>query len=167
MRFVDRGIIWVLAAVFLFSGVDKVVHYQGFVNALRDYVIMPRGWAPVLAPSVIAVELLVGVALLVKAWRQTAAMTAAAVLAVFSAALGFNRLLGGRGICGCWFTLTLSKSTPLHMVQNLMLLGLALTIWWGERSRADASPAADSGRPDPIPLGLVGPNPSSPERRNR
>ncbi len=166
MRFVDRGIIWVLAAVFLFSGVDKVVHYQGFINALRDYVIVPRGWAAVLAPPVVGVELVVGVALLVRAWRQAAALTAAAVLAVFTAALGLNRLMGGRGVCGCWFTLTLSKSTPLHMTQNLMFLGLAIFAWWNERSGPAASPVADPGHPDPIPLGLVGPNPSSLERRN-
>jgi uncharacterized membrane protein len=166
MRFVDRGIIWVLAAVFLFSGADKVFHYEGFVNALRDYVIVPRGWAPILAPPILIVELLVGGALLVKAWRQAAALTAAGVLAFFTAVLGVNRLMGGRGVCGCWFTLTLSRSTPLHMAQNLMLLGLALFAWWNERSGNVASPAADSGRPDPIPLGLVGPNPSSPERRN-
>jgi len=151
MRFVDRGILWLLAAVFLVSGVDKVFHYQGFVNALRDYVIVPRGWASALAPPVIAIELLVGIALLVQAWRQAAAATAAAVLAVFTAALVFNRLLGGRGVCGCWFTLTLSKSTPLHVTQNLMLLALALMIWWGERSRDANSRIADSAAPTPSP----------------
>ncbi|HEV7503446.1 MAG TPA: MauE/DoxX family redox-associated membrane protein [Thermoanaerobaculia bacterium] len=166
MRFVDRAILLLLAAVFLFSGVDKIVHYEGFVNALRDYVIVPRGWAVVLAPPVVIVELLVGAALLVKAWRQAAALTAAGVLALFTAALGFNRWLGGRGICGCWFTLTLSKSTPLHVTQNLMLLGLALMTWWGERSRDAASPDPHSGSPEPIPLGLVGHDPSTPERRN-
>jgi uncharacterized membrane protein len=166
MRFVDRGIVWLLAAVFLFSGVDKIVHYQGFLNALRDYVIVPRGWASVLAPPVVSVELLVGAALLVRAWRQAAAATAAGVLAVFTAALGFNRMFGGRGVCGCWFTLTLSKSTPLHVTQNLMLLGLALMIWWSERSRNAVPQTTDSGLPNTLPLGLVGPNPSSPERRN-
>jgi len=88
------------------------------------------------------------------------------VLALFTAVLGVNRLMGGRGVCGCWFTLTLSKSTPLHMAQNLMLLGLALFAWWNERSSHDDAPAADSSRPDPIPLGLVGPNSFPPERRN-
>ena len=151
MRLVDRGIVLLLAAVFLFSGADKVVHYQGFVNALRDFVVVPRGWAATLAPAVVLVELLVGAALLLRPWRRPALATAAAVLAVFTAVLLVNRMLGGRGICGCWFTLTLAKSTPLHVAQNLMLMGLALSVWWSERSRQGEAPPPSPAAPETSP----------------
>ncbi len=154
MRFVEWGILLLLAAIFLFSGIDKILHYDAFVNAVRNYVLVPRGWAPYLAPSVILVELMIGAGLLLRSWRRPAALTAAVTLAVFTAALTFNYIYGERGICGCWFTITLAKSTELHLAQNLLFLGLALSIWWDERGRdkrasplppASALPVAAAG----------------------
>jgi uncharacterized membrane protein YphA (DoxX/SURF4 family) len=162
MRLVDRGIVLLLAAIFLFSGVDKIVHYQGFLNALRDYLVVPRGWAASLAPAIVILELGVGAALLFRPWRRTALATAAGVLALFSVVLETNFMLGGRGVCGCWFTLTLSKSTPLHVVQNLMLMGLALMVWWSEKGTGNRpAPPVPQPAPDNVPLGLVGQNDSS------
>lgn len=140
MRIVERGIVILLAAVFLFSGVDKLSHYEAFVNAVRNYILVPRGWAPYLAPSVVLVELMIGVGLLVRPWRRSAALTAVFTLALFTTAISFNYLYGGRGICGCWFTITLANSTNLHLLQNALFLGLALSIWFdeGKRSRTVA-----------------------------
>lgn len=140
----DRGILLLLAVIFVFSGVDKILHYQGFVNALSDYVLVPRGTAPLLAVPVIVVELMIGLGLLVRPWRQAAALTAAVTLALFTAALGFNQAYGGRGICGCWFTITLAKSTHMHLLQNLFLAALAVNLWWEERNRLRAATSQPS-----------------------
>lgn len=145
MKKIDRAILLMLAVIFLFSAVDKLLHYGGFVNALRSYIVVPRGWAPYLSVPVIAAELMVGVGLLVRPWRRPAALTAAIVLAIFTTALGLNRLLGGRGICGCWFTITLARGGTMHVVQNLIMLTLALALWWGLRTESSESVA------DPVP----------------
>lgn len=157
MKLVDRGMLLVLVAIFLFSGVDKILHYDGFLNALRNYVVVPRGTAPYFAIPVIAVELMIGVGLLIPAWRRAAALTAAAILAVFTVALGLNHLYGGRGICGCWFTLTLAKSTGMHVLQNLLLLGLSLSIWWTERAGSPAAALAPNGVSETQTLGPAKP----------
>lgn len=133
MKKIDLGILLLLAVIFLFSGIDKLLHYDGFVNALRSYILVPRGWAPYLAAPVIAAELLIGIGLFLRPWRRMAALTAAGMLAVFTIAVALNYLLGGRGICGCWFTITLARGTGMHIVQNLIMLGLALSLWWGWR----------------------------------
>ena len=149
MRHVDRGILLLLALIFVFSSVDKVFHYQGFVNALSDYVLVPRGAAPLLAVPVIVVELMIGLGLLVRPWRQAAALTAAVTLALFTAAIGFNQAYGERGICGCWFTITLAKSTSMHLAQNLLLTALAVNLWWEERNRRRAATPEPSLHPRP------------------
>jgi uncharacterized membrane protein YphA (DoxX/SURF4 family) len=125
MKKIDLLIRGFLAMVFLFSALDKAVHYAGFVNALSSYVLVPRGWAPVLAPSVIAVELLAGAGLLVPGWRRQAALLAGSLLVVFTVALAFNRIYGIRDICGCWFTLTLAKGQGAHIAYNLVLACMA------------------------------------------
>lgn len=128
MKIVDRLSVGCLATIFLFAGIDKIVHYKGFVNALRDYVLVPHGTAPFFASPLIALELMVGLSLLVPAWRRGAAMTAAGTLLLFTAALIVNHAFGGRGICGCWFTITLAKSSGSHIVQNVVLLVMSLLI---------------------------------------
>lgn len=139
MKALDKVILFVLAAIFLFSGIDKMVHYEGFMNALRNYVLVPKGSASLLATPLIIIELMIGLGLMIRPWRASAALTAALTLAVFSAAIGLNYFYGGRGICGCWFTITLANSTGMHIAQNLLLLALALTVWW------EARPAAPRG----------------------
>lgn len=140
----DRIVVWMLAALFLFSGIDKVLHFDGFLDALRNYVLVPRGAASYLGGPVIAAELMIGIGLLLPAWRGPAALTAALAMAVFTIAITFNYFAGSRGICGCWFTITLSQSSELHIVQNLIFGGLAAMVWWEERNaaRLPASTAA-------------------------
>jgi uncharacterized membrane protein YphA (DoxX/SURF4 family) len=130
-----------VAALFLYAGIDKAFHYGGFVKALDGYVLVPEGLERYLALPLILTELLVGVGLLLKPWRSPAALAAVLLLSVFTVALAINQRLAPGVECGCWFTITLGKATASHVVQNLILLGLALTIWLEER-RADSSPIA-------------------------
>lgn len=128
-RLVDRLSRWFLGAVFLYSGVDKLLHYGGFLTALESSVLVPAALAPYLALPVILLEILVGAGLLFRRTRRAAAATAAGLLAVFTAALVANLLYGPPGApCGCWFTLTLGESNRLHVALNLALLALAASV---------------------------------------
>ena len=128
----------ILVIIFAFSGVDKLLHYPGFVNALRDYTLIPAGWALFLAPVIVMVELLIAVALLVRPWRSSGALTAVVILGLFTAALAVNQLTGGKGICGCWFTITLAQGTKMHIAQNLLLMAVAACAWWDTRQMRPA-----------------------------
>lgn len=125
----DRFIVILLSVIFLLSAADKIYHYRGFVDALRNYILVPFEAAPVLAGPVIALELAIGLGLLIGTWRSTAAMLAAVTLGLFTSAIALNYFFGGRGICGCWFTVTLAEGTASHLLLNGMLLGLALMLW--------------------------------------
>lgn len=126
---VDRLSRWFLAAVFLYSGVDKLFHYGGFVTALESSVLVPAAAGPFLALPVILVEILVGAGLLFRRSRRAAAAVATVLLAVFTAAIAANALYGPPGApCGCWFTLTLGESNRLHIALNLALLALAASV---------------------------------------
>jgi uncharacterized membrane protein YphA (DoxX/SURF4 family) len=125
-----------LAALFLFAGVDKLFHYGGFVKALDGYVLVPEGLERHLAMPVILAELLVGAGLLLKAWRTPASLLAAILLSVFTVALAVNQRYAPGVECGCWFTVTLGKATSSHILQNVLLLGLAVSVWLDERRSA-------------------------------
>jgi uncharacterized membrane protein YphA (DoxX/SURF4 family) len=128
MNSLSRWTSWFLGALFLATGTDKLFHYGGFVKALGSYAVVPAGLAHILAPSLILCELLVGASLFLRAWRRSAAVTAAALLALFTVALAVNYRLAPGAVCGCWFTVTLGRATGLHLLQNLLLLGLAVTL---------------------------------------
>jgi uncharacterized membrane protein len=122
-----------LALLFLYAGLDKAFHYGGFVKALDGYVLVPRGFGPHLALPLIACELLVGLGLLVRPWRPAAAGVATLLLALFTVALAVNQRFAPGAECGCWFTLTVARATTSHIAQDLILLGLAATLWYEEK----------------------------------
>ena len=132
-----------LAALFLYAGVDKAFHYGGFVKALGGYVLVPDGLERYLALPVILAEILVGAGLLLKTWRPPASLLAAILLSVFTLALAINQRYAPGVECGCWFTVTLGKATGSHILQNLLLLGLALSVWLDERKGVAMGAAAE------------------------
>jgi uncharacterized membrane protein len=125
-----------LSVLFLYAGVDKAFHYGGFVKALGNYVLVPDGAERFLALPVILSEILVGAGLLVRSWRAPAALSAAVLLAAFTVALALNQIYAPGLECGCWFTVTLGKASASHIVQNLLLLGMAVSVWLDERKVA-------------------------------
>jgi uncharacterized membrane protein YphA (DoxX/SURF4 family) len=131
-----------LALLFLFTGFDKAFHYGGFVKALAGYVLVPPGAERFLALPVLLTEILVGIGLLVRSWRIPAALLAATLLTLFTVALAVNQRFAPGVECGCWFTVTLGRASAAHIAQNVVLLGLAVSIWLDERkSEAAHSPA--------------------------
>lgn len=128
---------WFLAAVFLYAGLDKMFHYNGFVRALSSYVVVPEGLGQYLAMLVILLELAAGAALLRRQWRRSAALLAASLLAVFTVALAVNYWVKPEAICGCWFTITLSSGKGQHMLQNIVLCGLALSVYFTEGRKSE------------------------------
>jgi uncharacterized membrane protein len=119
-----------LALVFLFAGIDKAFHFEGFVKALATYAVVPDAAARYVAVPILLSEIWVGAGLLIKPWRRMAAAAGAALLALFTAALTIHGGAAAESVCGCWFTVTLGTSTRLHVLQDLVLLALALSVWW-------------------------------------
>ena len=131
-----------LALVFLFAGIDKALHFDGFVSALASYAAMPTGVAGYVALPLILTELWVALGLLVPSWRAAAALSAAVLLTVFSVAVAINLYYSPASVCGCWFTITLGRGTRLHVLQNLVLLALAVSVWFDYRNAVKAKAAA-------------------------
>jgi uncharacterized membrane protein YphA (DoxX/SURF4 family) len=132
---VDVAIILVVAGLLLASAIDKLLHYQGFIQALKNYVFIPAYTAELIAPVVVLVELFLGTCLLMPKTRRHAALGAGALFTVFSAILAGNHLAGGKGICGCWFTITLAEGTATHIALNVLLALLCVFIYQVEVKR--------------------------------
>lgn len=148
MRYVSIVANYFLAVVFLFTGIDKALHYRGFINALSSYAVVPTGMARYLALPIILSEIWIACGLFVRPWRGLAAITGAGVLTVFTIALLINYIYAPGAICGCWFSITLGTASVTHILQNLTLVGLALLVWSDRRSKKEfAFSASEVPRP--------------------
>lgn len=117
-----------LAATFLFAGIDKLLHYRGFANALSNYVLVPNDAVQFLTLPVIIAEIWIGIGLLIRKWRGAAALLAAIALVTFTIAVAVNYVYSPGTICGCTFTVTLGKATKAHIGTNLLLIVLAVSL---------------------------------------
>lgn len=129
MKYIKNLSIWVIAGVFLLAGLDKLFHYKSFILTLDNSFLVPEGFAKFVALPIILSEIWIAIGLIIKSLRSIALLVAAIILLLFTSTLFANYLLGNSASCGCWYTLTLSTSTGLHILQNLFLLGLALLLW--------------------------------------
>jgi uncharacterized membrane protein len=149
MKWVRALSLGFLAALFLYAGVDKALHFAGFMRALSGYVIVPDGMERFLGLPVVLAELLVGMGLLMKPWRQPAALLASVLLLTFTLALAINQRYAPGAECGCWFTVTLGRASGSHVLQNLLLFGLASSLWLDERATRPRAPTPEASRFQP------------------
>jgi putative oxidoreductase len=93
----------VVAGVFIVAGALKLRDPLTFTNDIANYQLWPA-LAPLLAAVLPAVEVVVGLALLVLGarWRRAAALCAAAMMVVFTAAAGTAVARGLDVACGCF-----------------------------------------------------------------
>lgn len=147
LKIVDWLILIALSALLGFSGVDKLLHYEGFVNALRDYSLIPGSVTQLLAMPVILLEIFLAIALWIPQWRRAALYATGVLFLLFVAMIGGNVLFGQRNVCGCWFSLTLAANDELHIVQNLILSGLAFMV--ASELSPKKNPPAATASPSP------------------
>lgn len=134
-------VVLMVSTILVLSAVDKILHYEGFLAALQDYVVLPLWSARFLGIPLIAVELAVGIGLMFRPWRRESGVAGGILFLLFAGVLAANYMLGGRGMCGCWFTITLAQGTEAHIAQNLMLAILSFSLTWRPERRQRLSPS--------------------------
>ena len=125
---VNPLIAWILAAVFATAAITKLVNFTDFLRVVRGYELFPTGPIPLLAALLVSLELTIAVALVLPGLRRVGALSSALALVFF---IGFVSLALSRGLvvdCGC-FVFLQSRNVGIGLlVQDLVLLALALLL---------------------------------------
>ncbi|MDF3935952.1 MauE/DoxX family redox-associated membrane protein [Pseudomonas citronellolis] len=118
----------VSVAVILASAASHKWRAPGrFARQLEDYQLLPQALLKPAARVLPLVEGGVAFALLVPASRSLAALAAAALLALYAAAIGINLWRGRRDIdCGCAGPDQAQPLRPVLLARNAVLVALAL-----------------------------------------
>ena len=120
-----------LALVFVTAALSKLGNAEEFYGVVRNFRILPDGLSRVTAHVLPVVELAIAAGLLIGVTAVPAALAAAALLAVFGAALAINVLRGRTWIdCGC-FRNGLRQNVSWSLVaRNAAMTAAALGLAW-------------------------------------
>ncbi len=140
----------VLGLVFLLAGVAKAVDPAEFAHEIEGYGLVGPGLSAIAAPLLIAVEMTLGVALLLAFAVPAMAILSSAMILGFLGLKTYSLAAGRTDPCGC-FGAYLQTSPGWGIVIDLGFLLAALLAFWGSRRRQ-----AGSGRPALLALAGAG-----------
>jgi len=133
---VQRALAGGAALLFFSAALHKLRDGGAFRVVLGAYGVLPPGALPVAARAIPCAELGVAVACLAPGSAAMGCLAGAALLAVYSAAVGFNLARGRRAIdCGCGGPAGDQPLSAGLLARNAALLVLLLLAALPERSR--------------------------------
>jgi putative oxidoreductase len=121
-----------LAALFLWTGAQKLFEPGAFAASIANYRVLPEELVGLAAVSLPVLELVAGAALLWPLYAQGAAWLVAGLLFVFAVAMAQSKLRGIDLDCGCFGAGQASQVSWLKVTVNL---GLAMLAVWTSRVR--------------------------------
>lgn len=91
-----------LGILFIYAGIDKIIHPAAFAKAVYNYQILPDFLINLAAIVLPWLELIIGVFLILRLWLPGAVLLSNILLAAFFGALVFNMARGLDIKCGCF-----------------------------------------------------------------
>jgi uncharacterized membrane protein YphA (DoxX/SURF4 family) len=107
-----------LGAVFVVAALPKITDPPAFAHMIYNYRLVPGALVNGLALVMPWIELVVGILLILGAWRREAALVAALLLFVFLGAIGWNLARGHAIDCGC-FDVRSAGKTPDQLLSDM------------------------------------------------
>lgn len=128
----------VVAVVFLWAGINKIMNYKLFVQALAIYestLGFPfRSLTVYIGPFVILSEIWIGIGLLVPAWRKLGAMSGSILLVFLGGIVTLTYLKGAVLPCGCFLPFGSQQPGLFHIIQDLLMF---LVLIWISHSKSE------------------------------
>jgi uncharacterized membrane protein YphA (DoxX/SURF4 family) len=118
---------WVIAGIFLRSGIAKVADLADFRSAVANYGLLPPALVPAVAFWLPFAEVLAGILLAIGVLAGTISALLALLLMIFAVAIAINLARGREFNCGCAGTAPRSINWS-HVVFNIVLSVFAVVI---------------------------------------
>ncbi|MGE4421983.1 MAG: MauE/DoxX family redox-associated membrane protein [Pseudodesulfovibrio sp.] len=110
---------FLLAAIFIYASIDKILHPADFAAIVKDYKVLPDSLINLTAIILPWLELVLGVLLVLGRWQEGTLLLVNLLLVVFWATLVFNYFRGVDVGCGCFSTQTTESSNMVwYMVRD-------------------------------------------------
>lgn len=127
-----------LAGVFLWSGISKAIDPASFLTDIESFQLLPYRWAWLISIWLPFLEITTaGTLLTTRLWAQAGAIVIGGMLLVFLAAIISAWSRGLSLSCGCFGASTEPASYPWLVTRDIILLGLATTIFLTTKNTRD------------------------------
>jgi uncharacterized membrane protein YphA (DoxX/SURF4 family) len=119
----------VMAGVFIYASIDKIIHPDLFAQAVYNYQVLPGYLVNLTALILPWLELILGTCLLFNRWMAGASALAAGLMALFLGMILFNLARGLDISCGCFSTAPDEDPiTVLTLARDMLFLIFSLTL---------------------------------------
>ena len=141
MDFFRRNIIWrivgfIVAGIFIYAGAIKALDPVQFASDIDNYKILPWPISVALAFYLPWLEILCGLALVVRLFYRGALSILSALIVVFTLATIAAKVRGLDITCGCFGHASQNWSFPAHLATNLAILAGLLALWFQNSSKS-------------------------------
>lgn len=147
---VRRGVAWamcvIVAGVFAFAAVPKLIDPGSFANDLLNYRVLPDAFVGMVALFMPALEIVIALGLLWPRYQRGAALLSTLLLLSFALAMAQARIRGIDLSCGCFGAAFESKVSWLTVLRSLALAAMsAVPLFWSTLSAAAHAPVTVPG----------------------
>ena len=122
----SRIISVIVGLIFLISAFGKIGDVGGFAELIVKYGLPLFS---ILAPFIVAVELLIGLCLVFGICQRVMSLFTAGVLILFTGVFAYGNIFSGIEDCGCFGALGIGAPAWTTYVRNAILLALSVWIW--------------------------------------
>ena len=130
MIYVALAARWLLALLFLTSGVSKLSETVGFAETVSRYEILPARHVPAVSRAIPVLEVALGLVLAAGVLPAVAGLVASAALLAFAAAVILNLLRGRRFDCGCGGVMQREIGWPLVVrILGIAAVAVGVALW--------------------------------------
>jgi len=122
----------ILGATFIYASYHKIIAPADFAKLIYGYDLFPPETINLIAIIIPFVELIVGAALIIGIYPQSAALIINAMLIFFILIISINLIRGHEFDCGCFSVQSdqISDSPSFMLGRNILLLTLGIYILW-------------------------------------
>jgi putative oxidoreductase len=120
---------WMVAALFIFAGISKILNPDTFARDIDNYRLLPYLLVTIMAVILPWLEVLCGIFLIVGTWKKGAAFTLLVLTFMFLIAISSAIARGLDITCGC-FSMTIEgmKVGYSRLIEDVVLFALILLI---------------------------------------
>jgi uncharacterized membrane protein YphA (DoxX/SURF4 family) len=118
----------VLAFVFIYASIDKIVHPQPFAQVVFNQQILPVFLINLTAIVLPWMELILGVCLLFNYWMNGVSLLTAVLMLLFLSIITFNLSRGLNVGCGCFSTSAEGSMDTLTLIRDIIFLCLSFSL---------------------------------------
>ncbi len=120
---------WLIAAIFIFAGITKILHPENFARDIDNYRMLPYLLVTIMAIILPWLEILCGIFLIIGKWEKGAAFMLLILTLMFLIAMSSAIFRELDITCGCFaMTAEGTKVGMTRLVQDSILFGIILII---------------------------------------